>query len=391
MTGGSGALRPRKRGPGALVNLAAIVVLVAALRVATPIVVPILLALFLAFVSSPLVFRLARTKIPYNIAVAMVLLFELGGLVTLGLVVDRSAVQLRGRLPDYQRRLVALYEHAAAWMRDAGFAVEDEHLRELLDPAAVMGLIGGTVARMGSTISSALLVLFVLAFTLLDAARLWRQLEKRFAETTAGGMVLGRVSREVNRYLGVKTLTSGATGVAISVWLTIVGADFPVLWGLLAFLLNYIPTVGSLLAAIPPILIALLMKGPADAALVAAGYIAVNVIVGSLIEPRIMGKALGMSPVVVFLSMVIWGWVLGPVGALLSVPLTMILKIALHQTDDWAWIADLMSGPVRGERARAPESDTGTTPTSPSPSDAPVLRADDRVDVEADGAVAKDP
>lgn len=339
-----------------LITLAAGVVVLAALREAAAIVIPILLALFIAFVSSPMVFRLTRWKLPYSVSVGVVLVGELGVLVTLGTIVGQSGARFREHLPGYRERLIELYGETSHWLVEHRVPVASERMSEVLDPDAVMGVIGGTVARMGSLLTSTLLVVFVLAFTLLDASRLWRKIESRFAQT-AGEHVLGRISSEVNRYLGVKTVTSGATGIAVGMWVGVMGVDFPVLWGLLGFLLNYVPTIGSLLAAIPPVLIALLMLGPWPAVAVAVGYLVVNLLIGNIIEPRVMGGALGLSPVVVFLSMVVWGWVLGPVGALLSVPLTMIFKIVLQHTDEWAWLADLMSGPQRGERQDVPVVD----------------------------------
>lgn len=347
----------RRRARQTLLTLAAIVILIAALREAAQIVVPILLALFLAFISSPLVFRLTRHKVPYEVSVGLVLFFELGVLAILGVLVGTSAAEFESRLPHYRHRLVELYAGTANWLREHGIPVETESLSDILNPGSVMDLIGGTVTRMGSVLTSALLVVFVLAFTLLDASRLWRKLEDRLGGGTAGDHPLGTVSHEVNRYLGVKSMTSASTGLLVGVWVGVVGVDFPILWGLLAFLLNYVPNIGSLLASIPPILIALLMLGWFQALLVAIGYFVVNTVIGTMLEPRILGRALGMSPVVVFLSMVVWGWVLGPVGALLSVPLTMILKIALANTRDWAWIADLMSGATRDEERELPVLD----------------------------------
>lgn len=340
----------KERARRGIVTLAAIVVVMAGMRAAAGIVVPVLLALFIAFVSSPLVFRLGRTKVPYGLAVTLVLLFELAVLVSAGLLVGTSAARFRSRLPIYRERLGAVYAETAGWLTEHGVAVETERLSELLDPQSVLDLIGTTVTGLGSILSSMVLVILVLAFTLFDAARLWGKIEEHFAGGPAGEHVLGSISREVNRYLAVKTGTSAATGLLLGFWCSVMGVDFAILWGLLAFLLNYVPTVGSILAAIPPVLLALLMLGPMPAIGVFGGFLVVNMVIGNVVEPRIFGTALGMSPVVVLLSIVIWGWILGPVGALLSVPLTMILKIALENTEEWAWIGDLMSGPERMSR-----------------------------------------
>lgn len=333
-----------------LLTLAAIVIVMAGMREAAVIVVPILLALFFAFVSSPLVFRLSRSRLPYPVAVVFVLLFELSVLVTMGLLVGTSATRFQDRLPAYRDQIGVVYADTASWLTDHGVPVQARTITEALNPSSLMNLIGDTVAQLGSMLSSLLLVVLVLAFTLFDSARLWRKVEEHFAGGTAGDHVLGTIAHEVNRYLAVKTSTSLVTGLLLGLWCTVLRLDFAVLWGLLAFLLNYVPNVGSILAAIPPVLLALLVQGWPAALLVGAGFLTVNMVIGNLIEPRLMGSALGISPVVVLLSIVVWGWILGPVGALLSVPLTMILKIALANTSEWAWIADLMSGaesPVR--------------------------------------------
>jgi len=334
---------------------AAIVVLIAGMRAAADIVVPVLLALFLAFVSSPLVFRLSRTRMPYPLAVSVVLLLELAALGTLGVLMGSSVGRFEQRLPVYRSRLGELYRELADLLASQGVRLEPEGLGGGLDPGAVMDLIGTTLTGLGAVLGNMLLVVLVLAFSLFDAARVWRKVEAHFAGTAAGDHVLTAISTEINRYLSVKSATSITTGALVGVWCAVLDVDFAVMWGLLAFLLNYIPTVGSLLAAIPPILVALVVHGPGSALAVMAGYLVVNISIGNVIEPRLMGRALGMSPVVVLLSIVVWGWVLGPVGALLSVPLTMILKIALANTREWAWIADLMSGPVEEVQEPVPD------------------------------------
>ncbi len=139
--------------------------------------------------------------------------------------------------------------------------------------------------------------------------------------------------------------------------LAIIGVDFPLLWGMLAFLLNYIPTFGSILAAIPPVLLAMVQLGPGHAIAALAVFVMLNVLLGNFVEPYFMGRRLGLSTLVVFLSLVFWGWVWGPVGMLLSVPLTMIVKIMLENTEDLSWIAVLLgAGPKHEPAAKS----TGT-------------------------------
>lgn len=123
-----------------------------------------------------------------------------------------------------------------------------------------------------------------------------------------------------------------ATGLVITIFLLVVGIDYALMWGFLAFFLNYVPTIGSFIAAIPAVLLAIVQMGFGHAALIAGGYLVINIVISNLIEPKFMGRGLGLSTLVVFLSLVFWGWVLGPVGMLLSVPLTITVKIALESS-----------------------------------------------------------
>jgi predicted PurR-regulated permease PerM len=149
-------------------------------------------------------------------------------------------------------------------------------------------------------------------------------------------------SRKINRYLAIKTMTSLATGIIVAIVLGIMGVDFPMLWGLLAFLLNFIPTIGSIIAAVPPVLLAMVQFNQGMAVGVAVLYTAVNMIIGNFLEPRFMGKGLGLSPLVVFLSLLFWGWLLGTIGMFLSVPLTMTVKIICDTRDDTKWVGVLL-------------------------------------------------
>ena len=157
---------------------------------------------------------------------------------------------------------------------------------------------------------------------------------------------IDKLLSSVNQYIAIKTMVSMATGVIIGLVLWAINLDYWVLWGVLAFLLNYIPNIGSIIAALPAVLLALVQLGPAGAGGVAALYVVVNVVMGNAVEPRFLGKGLGLSTLVIFLSLIFWGWLLGTVGMLLSVPLTMIVKIGLESSDSSRWIALLLGGDV---------------------------------------------
>ncbi len=152
----------------------------------------------------------------------------------------------------------------------------------------------------------------------------------------------------MTKYFSIKTAVSGLTGVLVGIVLAIAGVDYPVLWGFLAFLLNFVPSIGSILAAIPPVLLAIVQPelGAGTAVVVAVFLLAINLVVGTVLEPRFMGRGLDLSSLVVFLSLLFWGWVLGPVGMLLSVPLTATVKIILEAFAEGRPIARLLGSHV---------------------------------------------
>ena len=158
-----------------------------------------------------------------------------------------------------------------------------------------------------------------------------------------------KITENIKHYLALKTLLSLATGCCVTVMLLMIGVDYAILWGIIAFLLNYIPNIGSIIASVPAVLLAFVQFGPGKAAAVAVGYLAINMLFGPILEPKIMGRGLGLSTLVVFMSLVFWGWVLGPVGMLLSVVLTMIVKIAMESRDDTRWLGILLGSPEAPE------------------------------------------
>jgi len=195
---------------------------------------------------------------------------------------------------------------------------------------------------MGAILTNGFMIYLTMVFILLEASILPSKIKAALKNTPETYENLSQIADHVKRYLALKTLLSLTTGVLITVWLTILNVDYAIVWGLIAFLLNFVPNIGSLIAAVPAVILALLQHGPATALLTAFGYIVVNISIGNFIEPRLMGQRLGLSTLVVFLSLIFWGWVLGPLGMLLSVPLTMVVKIILQSHEDTRWIAILL-------------------------------------------------
>jgi AI-2 transport protein TqsA len=159
-----------------------------------------------------------------------------------------------------------------------------------------------------------------------------------------------KFSRNAKRYLVIKTLVSGAVGVTIWLWLLILGVDYPVLWGTLSFLLNYVPNIGAIIAALPVVLLALVQLGVGSALLTVLGFAVVHIVLGNIVEPKLTGKGLSLSTLVVFLSLVFWGWVLGPIGMILSVPMTSLVTIALESYEKTRGLAFMLGSATEMER-----------------------------------------
>ncbi|MFQ5670932.1 MAG: AI-2E family transporter [Acidobacteriota bacterium] len=344
------------KGARFLLVAASLVVVIAGLRAASSLILPFLFALFLAMISFPLLHWLQSRKMPAALAVLITLLAAVSAVVIVGLLASGSVRSFTDQAPQYQAHLQEIWNNALNRLQARGIDVPQNLSTELFNPGRVMDLITGSLTALAAVLSNLVLVLLTIAFILMEAAGFPAKLQAAFGEGRSLER-FARCRRQVQRYLGVKTLVSVVTGVSISLALIILRVDFPLTWGLLAFLLNYVPTLGSLIAAVPPVLLALVQYGFGTALVVALVFLAINMLLGSFVEPYLLGRQLGLSALVVFLSLVFWGWIWGPAGMLLSVPLTMLVKIMLENTEDLRWVAVLLE-PSPG-RPIAPLRPTG--------------------------------
>ena len=332
----------QRSGPGILLAMAAFVIVVAGMKAAEAVLVPFLFAAFLALICGPPMFWLERKGLPSWAALLIVIVVILGIGSGLGVLVGKSLNAFTAALPSYQQRLEAQTAEVLAWADSWGIAVPDGAFEGIVDPGQAMQLVGRVLSGLGGLLTNGFLIALTVLFILLEAASFPAKLRAAFGDSERALGRFDQIAVNVNRYLAIKTAVSLATGLTVTAWVAIIGLDFPLLWGLLAFLLNYVPNIGSIIAAVPAVLLAVIQLGFGSAGLVAAGYAGVNILMGNVVEPRFMGRGLGLSTLVVFLSLVFWGWVFGPVGMLLSVPLTMTVKIALESSAETRWIAILL-------------------------------------------------
>jgi len=328
----------------AVLTVAAVVIIIAGLKTAEPLVVPFLLAVFTATIAATPVIWLEKHSVPNGMAITLVMLGIVVGLLGIGALVAQSVNNFSIQLPFYQQRLGELTDQMIGLLAPFGYEFSGD-LRSYFDPATALQMVGNTLKGLGGALSNSFLILLTVIFILAETSSFPQKLRKILAKPEEEMPYFTRFADNVNRYMAIKTTVSLATGAIITAYLTLLGVDFPILWGVIAFLLNYVPTIGSIIAAIGPVLLAIVQLGPLSAALTALGYGVVNLVMGNIVEPRFMGRGLGLSTLVVFLSLVFWGWMLGPVGMLLSVPLTMTAKIACEASPNTRWIAYLL-GPA---------------------------------------------
>ena len=325
-----------------LVLLAAAVIILAGVKIAEPIVTPMLLSLFIVAISAPSYFWLLRYKVPAIIALLIVLAvlvvvgFGLSGLI------GGSLDGFSQKLPFYQQRLGQVNTELISMVAKLGIHIEPGVYKNLFDLGAVMGFFGTALNSFVGTLANAFFILLVVAFLLLELKSLAGKVRRISADSEKTLSDLNDFSSTLNRYFVIKVIVSFFTGLTIIIMLSLFGVDYPILWGVLAFLLNFIPNIGSFIAAVPAILMALIQFGFLTAGWVTIVYLVINSVVGNVIEPRLLGRSLGLSSFIVFVSLVFWGWLLGPVGMFLSVPLTITLKIALESSERTEHIAVLL-------------------------------------------------
>lgn len=355
-----------------LLSLACVVVIVAGLRAASEMLIPIILGLFLAVLSLPILNWLDQRGVPRPIAVILTILFDL--LILFGLVFVASGVipEFQGKRLEYAELLRARVGSFSAWadaqlMSLSGFADKfgektgsdtkqqiwtfNELFNRYWDTKLIIDFIGQTevVGRLTALMSRSFFVLVIMTFILAESGRYPGKLRQVIRAKGPDLRRFRNSSMEIQKYLGIKTAVSMVTGFLAWLVCTLFEVDFPVLWGLVAFTFNYIPAIGSILAGMPPVMLALILHGIWPAVGVMVCYLAINVALGNFLEPMVLGNRFGISTVMVILSVLFWGFVWGPVGMFLAVPLTMMVKVMLDNSNDFRWLSVMMG---KGPRKR---------------------------------------
>ncbi|GIU09963.1 AI-2E family transporter [Shewanella morhuae] len=350
--------------------MAFVVIILAGIKAASPIVVPFVLSSFLAVVCNPAIGLMTRFRLPKWLAVILLM----GFIVLMGLwlasVVGSSINEFSKQLPQYRVQLIEQFEWILQKLDNFNIRISKDQVLAYFDPGMALSMTTNMLSGVGNVMANLFLIILTIVFMLFEAQSLPKKLHLALDDPDMRLQQIERFLQSVNQYMVIKTLVSLATGIIVGIGLSIIGVDYALLWAVVAFLFNYIPNIGSIIAAIPAVLLAFIQLGPAAAGATTLLYVGVNMIMGNIIEPKFMGRGLGLSTLVVFLSLIFWGWLLGSVGMLLSVPLTMVVKIALESSKSGNWLAILLSDDVdddyivnnrANETSAGDEIDTSTT------------------------------
>ena len=327
--------------------IASLVIVIAGIKASASIITPLFLALFItALCYGPFVW-LKKKGLPEPLALIAVIL---GTVILLTLFlgfIGASISAFAVKLPFYEERFSQYWSSINIWLINTGLIDKDFGLEKHISPASIMSLTGDVFKGVGNLLSNSVLILLVVIFMLIESTLIAKKMNVIKPESLARG---DEIINKLIKYTVTKTLTSLATGICVAISLSIIGVDFPILWGVLAFLLNFIPNIGSTIAAIPAVMLSLVQLGLPSAIVTTVAYVAINGVIGNFIEPRIMGRSLGLSPLVVFISLIFWGWTLGPVGMLLAIPLTILLKIIFDNREETKYFGLILGDETSLER-----------------------------------------
>ncbi len=327
---------------------ASVVIVLAGIKMAASIVVPFLLALFLAIILTPLFLWLKKIglgELFSLLSIVLLLFIIIGSLVT---VVGNSIQDFSVNIPFYEEKLRTDLGNLLEKLNGFGLHIPKADIISMFQTDSIMRYIASTLKSLGSLLTNSFMIILTVTFMLMELSQFSIKLQ---TANQNGFKQFKEVSNKIKYYMLLKALISVATGVIVTIMLELIGVHYSILWGLVAFLLNFIPNIGSIIAAVPAVLMAMVQFNFGIAFLITIGYIVINIVIGSIVEPKVLGKGLGLSPLVIFLSLIFWGWLLGSIGMLLSIPLTIMIKITLDSQENTRWIS-IMLGTGKDTEAR---------------------------------------
>jgi AI-2 transport protein TqsA len=332
-------------GNSSLVNVAALVIIIAGVIYAKSIITPILLALFISIICAQPISWLEKKNVPRWLALIIVIFGLIFLFTGFAFLIGGTVSSFSGNLSKYESSLSEISKSFLEYLKDNGIKIPADQLTNLIQPAKILEYTASVLNTLLNMMGNTFLIFLIILFILMEFGSFSDKARAITSESGKSISYYSTILKNIRQYLGIKTILCVSLAVLIYLALLIIGVDYPLLWALIAGLMNYIPNIGSIIATIPTVLFALVTVGPGGALWTLGTSMVIHNILGNFVEPRIIGKGLGLSTLVVFLSLLFWGFILGPVGMFLSVPFSMTLKIILEQNENTKWLAMLMGTP----------------------------------------------
>ena len=328
-----------------LLKFAAIIIIFAGIIFAKSIIIPFLLALFVSIICAQPTYWLQKKKFPKGLSVFIVLIGIIVIFLGVGYLIGGTISAFTSSAPKYEASLKEVSVNFIQQLNKYGIKISIDQFTTLFEPSRIFNFTVDAINNLVSMMGNFFLIFLIILFMLMELSSISDKLKAITKGPKDSLDYLTNIVNSIRHYLGIKTIMCIATSVLLFIALSIVGLDYAILWAVIAGLLSYIPQIGSIIAVVPALLLALVQLGSGGALWTLISFLAVNNILGNFVEPKIMGKGLGLSPLVVFLSLIFWGFILGSVGMFLSVPLTISIKIVLEHNEDTKWMAILLGTP----------------------------------------------
>jgi predicted PurR-regulated permease PerM len=326
-----------------LILVTSISILFVIMRYAADLLAPFLISIALSIVLSPVLRYLQKKHIPKIASLILLIILSAIPIIVLGGYIGSEVHEFSSNINTLKAEFESTLDKSILYLQNMGIAVNESDIKAIMQTSSVSEIIKNLASQASTQFSNVFLILFTVAFMLMESQYMHRKMVYIFSKSNISLEDGMQIIDKINTYFIIKVKTSLVTALWVFAVLWYYDIPYFYMWASLAFFLNFIPVVGSIIAAVPAILFAMVDQGVATALWVSLWYITINMVVGNILEPRIMGKGLGLSAMVIFLSMTLWGWVMGPTGMILSVPLTMAMQFLFAQYEETEWMALILS------------------------------------------------
>jgi predicted PurR-regulated permease PerM len=332
-----------------IVNIAALIIIFTGIFYAKSIITPVLIALFISIICAQPISWLEKKKIPRWLALIIVILGLIVFFSGFTFLIGGTLASFTSNLSQYESTLTTISNSFIQFLNEKGLNISKDQISTLVQPAKILDFTASALNKLFNMVGTAFLIFIIILFILLEFRSFSIKAKAIQNESNKSISFFSTILQNIRHYLGIKTIICLSVGILIYLTLLIIGVDYPLLWALIAFLMNYIPNIGAIISMIPTVLFALVQLGLGGALWTLGSCMVIHNVIGGFLEPRIMGKGLGLSTLVVFLSLLFWGFILGMVGMFLSVLFTMTIKIILEQNEKTRWLAILLGTPAEAK------------------------------------------